>query len=258
MLFAYILCLLKKNYRASEAALGYFYEKGLGVAANLEEAIALYRRAVASNDPKALIQLAKLTYLGQGGLQENPTEAATLLQRALRQDSTGEAASLYGFLAASGIGIGVDLKQAQFWLHSAAHIGVKEAQTNLGLLYRQTVFDENKEVQSTHREKADDHFVQASRYLGQAAEQGLPLAQIELAALYLQGDGVSRDENEAIRLLTSASKSLKEILESAECRKVEDRDQCLNTPTQPTVETATTLLSEVRSHLLAAGINQSE
>lgn len=96
--------------------------------------------------------------------------------RPLAEAGNAKAAFNLGEAYRLGRGVPLDLAQAQRWLDVAAHAGMREAQTALGLmLYR------------------NGNRVTGLRWLRQAADQGEPRAMLVYGAALFNGDGVPRD-----------------------------------------------------------------
>ena len=87
--------------------------------------------------------------------------------------------------------------KARTLLLKSAQAGYADSQTRLATLYA--------EGGSTEYGWFDQSYEEALKWLFLAADQGNPLAYSELAKMYLEGHGVSSDENEALRFASLAA-----------------------------------------------------
>lgn len=140
------------GYVKSQYNLGLSYEIGKGVKKNLHEALKHYKLAAEEGHPQALYNMALIHLKGEGGIEKDPRLAISLLE-------------------------------------SAAHLGLCEAQTYLGVHYTES---ETKDME------------RAVSFFKAAADQNDPEAQYFLGICYEQGWGVEANECKAASLYTQA------------------------------------------------------
>jgi len=113
--------------------LGYMYAEGQGVAQDLAQAVAWYRKAADQGDAPAQFSLGDMLAKGRGAPLDN-TQAASWYRKAADQ---GHILAQYaiGVMYSAGNGIAQDFASAFFWYHKAAEQGFVPAQRDLGVLY---------------------------------------------------------------------------------------------------------------------------
>jgi uncharacterized protein len=161
----------------SQYFLGQMYEFGRGVAKDDAQAALWYRKSAVQGHARAQNALATMFMYGRGVPQD----------RAL----------------------------ASLWYRAAADQGLAEAQYNLGMEYvldrpQRIVWLRKAAVQgdpmhqfalATEYGYADGHRKDAALWMHKAADQGLGIAQAYLGRYYLQGIGVQKDVQLALRWL---------------------------------------------------------
>lgn len=110
------------------------YEKGAGVPADPEQAVAWYRLAASGLLVPAQRRLGMAYLLGRG-VTADAAEAYTWLSLAAEQDDA-EAEGALGYLYATGQGVSSDEARAVFYYEKAADEGVVMAQEGLAVMYR--------------------------------------------------------------------------------------------------------------------------
>ena len=109
------------------------FAEGKGVARDLSEAAAWYRRAADAGLAPAEYRLASLYERGQG-VARDPAKAIALYQRAADRGNVGAMHNL-AVLVSEGAAGAPDAKTALSWFVAAANYGVKDSQYNLGVVY---------------------------------------------------------------------------------------------------------------------------
>jgi TPR repeat protein len=115
-----------------ENLLGYFYERGLGVARDPKEAVDLYSRAAKQGLAAAQNNLGYAYMIG-AGVPKDAAEAVRWFKRAAAAGNIPAENNL-GILYAKGEGVPRDLETAASLFHRAAVKGYPDAQLNLGIL----------------------------------------------------------------------------------------------------------------------------
>jgi hypothetical protein len=174
------------------ALAGHLLERGLaGVGADLAAAAAEYRIGAQLNDLDCLEGLGRLGAAGSGGV--GAAEARDALSRAVAGGRTTQAASLATLLLDPAAGA-PEPARAEALLSDAAARGDGEAAYALAVL----------------RDDGDpavaDNPASARALLNQAAEAGLAPGQADLGLLMYQGRGGPRDLAGAVRLFGQAAR----------------------------------------------------
>lgn len=174
----------------AQAFLGSFYENGVGVAQNGQEAVKWYRAAAEQGFSYAQYDLGRLYQQGIYVTQDHK-EAARWYRLAAEQ---GNALAQYGLgmLYQQGLGVQQDYREAITWYRRAAEQGLALAQNNLGVMYAEGL--------GVARDS-----IEAVRWYRKAADQGYALAQGNLGAMYLKGLGVPQDYVDAAKWFRMAA-----------------------------------------------------
>ncbi|HUB87782.1 MAG TPA: hypothetical protein VMB22_07810 [Verrucomicrobiae bacterium] len=167
----------------AEYNLGLSYDKGLGVQQNIDEAAIWYERAAAKGHVLAQNNLGLICF----DRRKDYIEAAQWFQRAAAQGFAPAQNSL-GVLYIQGLGTKKDVNEASRWFQQSAEQGYAEGENNYGLL----MF-------------AAQRYGEAGQWFEKAADQGLAAAQQNLAQMYQNGVGFSRDLGEALLWYTRAA-----------------------------------------------------
>jgi len=160
------------------------YTTGKGVARDLPEAVAWYRRSADQGHADAQSFLGLCYGVGQGVAQDL-SEAVAWFRRAADQGHATAQRSL-ATCYYKGEGVAPDLSEAVAWYRRAADQGDAVAQCSLGMCYH------------AGQGVAQD-FSEAAAWLRRAADQGHAEAQFGLGKCYHAGQGVARDQSEAVR-----------------------------------------------------------
>lgn len=130
--------------------------------------------------------------LGLGMLGDDPAAALVWLEPA-SEAGDAEAAFFVGMAYQEGFGTEVDLDRAETHFRAAAETGHRGAQLGLAQLLRQRHPDDPA---SLH---------EARSWLDRAARAGHPSAQVELAKMWLEGEGGPKDDATAFDWLHEAA-----------------------------------------------------
>jgi len=208
----------------SQVKVGYFYDEGLGVQKDHNQAVHWYAVAAAQGDPQAEFDLGMCYHKGEGvesNAAQNRTAAVRWFLSALN----------HGYVnAANGLGLVYefgstpDYKEALRWYRKGAELGDEESQYNACRLIVQGLGARRDYSKAFHwcaqaaegsssytsswgqfglgRLYEDGSGVQqdyseAAKWFRESAEQGNPASQMRLADLYSKGKGVQQDLIEA-------------------------------------------------------------
>ncbi len=193
--FATALGVWKPLAQAGEARaqfnLGVMFDQGRGVARDQENAILWWRKAAEQGMAQAMHNLANVYIAGEGAPPDYQEALTWLLQAAAK----GLARSQYtlGKMHSNGLGVAQDEAKAVEWYRRAAEQGYDRAQYNMGKIYR----DGSGGIEANAEQSA--HWFQ------RAAEQGYAKAQSHLGSRYVRGEGVPKDEIQALTWMLLAS-----------------------------------------------------
>lgn len=193
--FATALAVWRPLAEAGEARaqfnLGVMFDQGRGVARDRESAILWWRKASEQGMTQAMHNLANIYISGEGAAQDYE-EALKWLRLAAEK---GLARSQYtlGKMYSYGLGVAPDEGQAVTWYRKAAEQGFDRAQYTLGKMYRDGVGGLEASAE------------EAARWFRRAAVQGYAKAQSHLGSRYARGEGVPKDEIEALMWMTLAA-----------------------------------------------------
>jgi TPR repeat protein/uncharacterized caspase-like protein len=170
--------------------LGWLYQNGLGVPADLQQAAAWYRRAAQAGHVMAANNLGVL-YKNGLGVERDYTEALRWYRKAA-EAGNAEAENNIGVMYNDGLGVSRDAKQAVQWFTRAAQNGNLSAEVNLGLLYKNGI-------------GVPQDYPEAVRWLQRAAEAGSAVAALNMGLLYEDGLGVTKDHGKALTWIRKAA-----------------------------------------------------
>lgn len=201
----------EKGYSDAQYMLGMIYETLGEDGKQTDKAIPFYEKAAAQDHPYAQYALAMLAleqedyrkaefFLEKAASQQYMLAAFSLAKLLHDRDSKhplkafewfmvaarqghAEAAYYVGYYYQYGKGVPQNLDEAVNWYQKAALEKDKDALYHLALILLQN-------------DKPD--FKNASTLLGEAAKQGHPNAQYNLAVMYQKGDGVDRSDQKAL------------------------------------------------------------
>lgn len=178
--------LAAKGDPEAQYALGELYEYGLGVAKNIQTAIALYTKSAQKGNADAMIRLGYMHSSGHG-FPRNHEKAAMWI---------GKAATKYREGIAKGrpedmYGLGMlyqtgrlpdgkpDFSEALTWLRKAAEQGYVPAYVEIGAMY------------SIGTEATPEDHSESAKWFRMAAEAGDAKSMVSLAHKYKRGEGVA-------------------------------------------------------------------
>jgi len=125
-----------------------------------------------------------------------------------------------GLMYANGQGVAKDETEAMKWYRLAADQGRSDAQYQLG-----------------HLSYQQNNYAEAAKWFRLAAEQGRPDAQSNLGVMYAEGEGVPRDDVQALMWFTlAADQNHKDA--------IENRDNAVSTMTASRIAAAKKLARE--------------
>lgn len=179
----------KKGDARAMAMLGLFYQKGLGVEADLNKAVEWYADAADKNNIDAQYSLAEIYLSGELG-EADPERGRFWLLKAAGQGKP-EAEHRLGLLAASETP--PDWTEAVERFRKAAEQGYADSQYNLGVLYA-----EGKGVEQNK--------IKAGEWFAKAAIKGHPDAALDYGIMVFRGDGVKKDEKVGAEWLLVSAK----------------------------------------------------
>ena len=117
----------------AQTRLGFAYEKGIDIKADMKAAASWFQRAADQGYPDALAALGELTQAGQG-VPRDAAKAAELFRQAAEKGSVAGQYNL-GYLYEQGLGVARDDAEAAKWYKLAAEGGDALAQFDLGQRY---------------------------------------------------------------------------------------------------------------------------
>ena len=180
--------------REALTMIGVWYSDGLnGFPQDHKKANVYLSKAVEQGDSDAMLRLA-LNYVNDNSHGVNPDEALSLIKRSF-EAGNALAARLLAEICLNGNGMKKDIIEGVKYMLIAAERGDGEALNKIGLWY-----DEGKNGLPEDDEKAVE-------YYRKAADRGDASAMYNLALMYLNGEGIMKDRQEAIRWLKKASDS---------------------------------------------------
>ncbi len=187
----------EQNHVKSKYFLGILYHIGIGVEYDPKKALQLLEPAAEDNNYDAQLRLALIQIHGEAGEVDLET-GIFWLKKAAEQDFP-LAQKILGILYAEGYSIEQDYQEAHKWFMKVMtnnnlddSLFTSEIAHFLGLMYKEGL-------------GVNQNFFQAAKYFDLSANAGIAEAQFELGCLYLVGDGVPFNRNEASRWLKKAS-----------------------------------------------------
>ncbi|OYZ71897.1 MAG: hypothetical protein B7Y06_13050 [Burkholderiales bacterium 24-55-52] len=172
---AYEQCIYAANIGNPEClnAIGYLYQKGLGVSANPDEANRFFTLAAEKNNPGAQFNLAmSLQASGQPSAGDLEKSARWMLKSAEQKNVNAQVNM--GTMYSQGRGVEANPSKAVYWWKKAADQGNAMAQNNLGWAYL------NGRGVSPDQALAKDWLEKASRQLGDDDARSLALNNLRV------------------------------------------------------------------------------
>lgn len=173
--------------------LGRQYRDGIGVEKNQELAFSYLMKSAELNHPMGQFSTAYLYGLG-AGVTRNDERAVHWYRKAAAQGIAPAMTNL-GIRYQVGRGVKKDMRQAADWYEKAADAGHMNALSGLGYMYKYGKGGRSKDL------------AKAVSLFRRAADKGNASGTYNLGLMYLDGVGVLKDKNEALRLLRLAAKS---------------------------------------------------
>ncbi|KAJ3280425.1 hypothetical protein HK104_000666 [Borealophlyctis nickersoniae] len=213
------------GHPASQNAVGYQLDQGLGVEKNAAKAVEWYRKAADQGNPKGQYNLG-LCYRHGGGVGKDLKMAVHWYEKAAKQ-GYAEAQANLGCCYQDGLGVGKDKTKAVELYKMAAKQGVAFSQYNIGLCYANgfgVAKDETRAVE-WYKKAAEQGHAKAHSRLGECYEKGVGLekderkavewyklaaeagnvdGQYNLGMCYFDGIGVAEDRTRGVELLRKA------------------------------------------------------
>ena len=173
---------------AGQTALALLYIGSQLGSPDYARAVPWLEKAAEQGEVAAKFHLARLLSAGRGAPEDR--RRAVLLWRDAAEGGHVEAMYMLGQALRFGHGVGVNSSEAETWLRRASARGHVRALVSVGaLLIDQEIPD----------------YLSAFQVFQEAAERGDAEAQLALASLLLQGKGVTRDPEEAVRWTQKAA-----------------------------------------------------
>lgn len=185
---AWMIRAAKAGHAEANFFVGGNYEHGERCEVQPQLAADWYRRGEAELDPRCMAALGVMTLYGVGVEQDKVQARSLLLRAALLGDSAAQRRLALELLWATESGL--EHAQGFQWLKQCADDGNLKACENLYQVYM-------------HGRGTEKNPEKALFYVRQAAEEGLPDAQWQLAtAHWFDGDGIAADHDEAFKWLS--------------------------------------------------------
>lgn len=150
----------------SMACLGFFYEKGEGVAADAKQAFEWYQRAAAGGDSVAQVNLA-LCYEKGNGTAKDGSMAFNWYVKASESGNPNAIINVGVYYEKGEGGVGKDMKTAFSWYKRAADLGDATAQAIVGCCF------ENGEGVEVDNDAAAHYYTEGAMKGNNHAKEGL-------------------------------------------------------------------------------------
>jgi TPR repeat protein len=171
------------------------YASGLGVKADMAEAVLWFRKAIENGADRDLADLIYFydtgTALPQKSLNENRVEGLAFLRSLADHDNSLAQTILAEVYKSGKLGLKPDLTQAMNWLRKAAEKD-PDAEALIGWAY-------------SHGEGVSKNEDEAVNWFRKSAEHGSVIGQSNLAFMYENGRGVRKDLTEAAKWVQAAA-----------------------------------------------------
>ena len=183
----------------AQRMIGFLSEQGYGTAKSYVNGIKWYRKSADRGNAYAQYTLGSIYENGRTGnppavegVPVNYNEALKWYLKAGEQGHVGAQFTL-GFIYENGRSGSKDCVEAVKWYRKAAERGHVMSQLKLGSIFKRGA------------ENVSTNYSEAFKWLCRAANQGVETAQREVGLMYSSGQGVSKDELEAVVYLTLAA-----------------------------------------------------
>jgi len=207
--FQWSLKAAEKNVELGQLTVARLYLSGMGISRDAKEAFNWYRKAAESGSTEGHYRLAGLIFEGIGveanaslalewlekiGREIDP-ELVALIQDDAKASNSRWAQFVLGHCYKHGYGVEADLRMANRWYQLAADRGHTLAIAEVGPATSPNDVDPKPDC--------DSDFCRLQR----SAEAGDVAAQMRLAARYLDGDGVDKNDDRALHWMKQAAES---------------------------------------------------
>lgn len=167
--------------------LGGAYKYGDGVEQSMSKAIKCYKQAIiTSGYDDALLDLG-LCYLHGEGVELDYEKGRYFMLRSAKQGNTPARYNM-GWIYHYGAGVEINLDEALKWYTLSAMYGYDQAYTNLSSIYY-------------NRKEFDKLLFWTDRFI----RSGFPMAMYKMGCMYMDGEGVEKDEKKAFDLFKQAA-----------------------------------------------------
>src|SRR5437762_1460163 len=183
----------------SEVELGLRYDKGEGVAKDQAEAVKWYRKAAEQNYAAAQDDLGVCFHNGEG-VAKDQVEAVKWYRKAAEQNYATAQENL-GVCYVSGEGVAENLVEAYKWLLLAVRQGNEHAKEGVTLLEHAL----RPEQIAQGQKRAHEFKQKPLEEVKAKAEAGDAESEVELALRYDKGEGVAKDQVEAVKWYRKAA-----------------------------------------------------
>lgn len=176
--FTLLLPLAEQGEGQAQMAVSLLYERGLGVARDIDKAMYWYEKAALRGDPMIQNELG-LKYFNGDGIPHDYDRAATWWLKAAASGHV-EAQYSLALMYVNGTGFTKNIDMAMKWLNKASAQDYGPADYSLGVIF------------ATGNGVTRD-YKRAFEYFGKAAAQGIVEAQYNLGVCYEKGRGTPVD-----------------------------------------------------------------
>lgn len=181
----------KQGYDRAQYLIGRLYENGDGVKQDVDEAFKWFMRAAEQNMPDAQFKVSLCYHFGKGTNQDY-VEAFNWCKKAAEQGYAYAELNLAQYYD-EGLGVDANAGKAFEWFLKAAQSGNAAAQYYVGLFYSHSKYDGIKQ-----------DYTQAVKWYSAAMEQNFAAAYNDMAYLYMNGTGVSKNTEKAFEMIDKA------------------------------------------------------
>lgn len=172
--------------------LGYAYENGFGLQADVYEAFQLYQQAAEGGEAQGMTNLGYMYETGKG-TKKDLRKAVQWYRSSAEKGNKNGMANL-GYMYETGRGIGRNYNQAVKWYRKAADAGLPRGQNNLAYMYLN-----GRGVKASNRK--------ALELYKKAAAQNFPNAYYMVGYMHELGKGTRKNQREAARWVMKALKA---------------------------------------------------
>lgn len=175
----------KHNYPYAQYAMGYLYEKGLGISIDKNKSFRWYKMAADNGQVAAMAKISNFYFEGFGIELDHKLSIEWKTKAATKGHTYSQSSLAFNYF--DGDIIDKDIKKATHWFTEAANLGDNIAQFMLGAIY-------------SNSKEYDKSF----EYYKLAADNGHQSAPYYLGLYYLNGTFVSQNNKKATELFKKA------------------------------------------------------